>query len=261
MGRRLELVPESMSVKGHVLGPVYWIILNRPEKLNALNMGMWSSLIMELEKACNRNDTVVVALRGEGRAFCTGDDIYEMYAIKSVDEAERFFNTVWSAVKALMDCEKPVVAVVHGYAYGGCLELLLLIDIVVAVRDTRFAAPEIKLGLVPPLLASIGPCLIGRKAVSLALLGREFSAEEAYMLGLVDMVATSLDEAISLARKIGEELAKSDPETVRTVLTITRRRKINCLDEGGIEALKHLVLKPSSKEKMRAFLEKKVRNK
>ena len=247
-----------MPVEGRREGRVYWVVLNRPEKLNALDEGMWRGFRERLVEGCG-SDATIVAVRGAGRAFCTGDDIAAMEALRGFEDSSRFFDTVASAVRVLMECAKPVAALVHGYAYGGCAEILLLMDYVVAVKGTRIAVPEARLALIPPLMATLGTLLLGRRARTLALSGAEVGAEEARLLGLVDEVVESAEEGVKAVEAFAEAVSQLDPEAVAR----TRRLSMETLARlaslwEGLHLLTGMVLKGEARRRMRAFLEKRL---
>ncbi len=171
------------------------IVLNRPEKLNALNRRVWEELTAELRESC-KGEYAGLVITGAGRAFSSGDDIVEMYNFKDRSEALGFFDKVHSAVETLVSCNQVVAGLVNGLAYGGGGEILLLLDYTVALENSVIAYPEARIGLIPPVLLTIGPGVIGyRKALQLALTGREISASEAVGLGLIDDTARTIDEA------------------------------------------------------------------
>lgn len=239
-------------------GLVYWVILRRPEKLNALDRLMWLELASALGSACS-SDARLVALRGEGRALCTGDDIAAMYRLSTRDEADEFFAAVEGAVKELARCEKPVAVLVKGYAYGGCAEILLLSDYVVAVRGSLIAFPEVLLGLIPPLALAVGTRLLGRRLLRHLESGAPLTAEEAADLGLVDDLVDTEREAEERIRAFAEQLSRADAGAVAFV----RRTALSQALEGGLagplEKLKELVLSEAAKDRMRAFLESRQR--
>ncbi len=187
------------------------IVLNRPEKLNALNRQVWEELAAELRESCN-GDYAGLVVTGSGRAFSSGDDIVEMYNFRDESEALDFFGKVYNAVETLLSCNRVVAGLVNGLAYGGGGEILLLLDYTVALENAVVAYPEARIGLIPPVLLTIGPRILGhRKALQLALTGREIPASEAVDLGLIDDTARSIDEAYEKIARF----AKGTPEGAR----------------------------------------------
>lgn len=176
--------------------------LNRPDKLNAIDAAMLGELCAALEDA-RVDDTVrVVVLTGNERAFSAGADI-DGFAGVTVEElaTSRSDLPQWDTIRRF---PKPLIAAVSGYVFGGGLELALACDIIVAAQGARFAAPEIKIGLIP---GAGGTQLLARRfgkyrAMELVLTGREFSAEEAERWGLVNLIVPAeeyLERALELA--------------------------------------------------------------
>jgi enoyl-CoA hydratase/carnithine racemase len=171
------------------------IVINRPEKLNALNLEMWETLKAELLESCEKSYTGLV-ITGSGKAFSSGDDVFEMYSFENEEQALHFFEEVYGAVEALVSCDRVVAGLVNGLAYGGGGEILLLLDYTVALETATISYPEARIGLIPPVLLTYGQKILGpRKALQLALTGKEISARDAVSLGLIDDTAKSIDEA------------------------------------------------------------------
>jgi enoyl-CoA hydratase len=177
--------------------------LNRPDKLNAIDAAMLGELCAALEEARVDDAVRVVVLTGNERAFSAGADI-DGFAGVTVEElaTSRSDLPQWDTIRRF---PKPLIAAVSGYVFGGGLELALACDIIVAAQGARFAAPEIKIGLIP---GAGGTQLLARRfgkyrAMELVLTGREFSAEEAERWGLVNLVVPAgeyLERALELAQ-------------------------------------------------------------
>jgi len=229
----------------------YWIYLNRPEKLNALDTRTWEKLIYELNKACE-SDSVAVVLTGKGRAFSTGDDVENMLKLNTKQEALNFFNGIKQSLNIMLSCKKPIIALVNGLAVGGGAELLLAADIVVAAENSWFSYPEISLGVIPPILISVGGGVFGfRRAKYLALTGTRFSAYEAKNMGLVDEIVPQSDlekEAFAIA----DTLSNYTPESIRSIKKIVY--EIYWKDiEKAIDELTNLVITEDAKYRMESF--------
>jgi methylglutaconyl-CoA hydratase len=141
-----------------------------------------------------------VVLAGDGASFCAGGDLAWMRAQAEADRATRIESALALArmLRALDEVGKPLVARVHGPAYGGGVGILAVCDIVVAARSARFALTETRLGLIP---ATIGPYVVRRlgeaRTREVVLTARTFDAEEAKALGLVSTVVS--DDALDAA--------------------------------------------------------------
>jgi enoyl-CoA hydratase len=187
--------------------------LNRPDKLNAIDAAMLGELCAALEEA-RVDDTVrVVVLTGNERAFSAGADI-DGFAGVTVEElaTSRSDLPQWDTIRRF---PKPLIAAVSGYVFGGGLELALACDIIVAAQGARFAAPEIKIGLIP---GAGGTQLLARRfgkyrAMELVLTGREFSAEEAERWGLVNLIVPA-EEYLERALELAQQIAQYPPAAV-----------------------------------------------
>ncbi|MGC8573601.1 MAG: enoyl-CoA hydratase/isomerase family protein [Caldisphaera sp.] len=229
----------------------YWIYLNRPEKLNALDTRTWERLIYELNRACE-SDSVAIVLTGKGRAFSTGDDIENMLRLNTKQEALNFFNGIKQSLNTMISCKKPIIALVNGLAVGGGAELLLAADIVIAAENSWFSFPEISLGVIPPILISAGGGVVGfRRAKYLALTGTRFSAQEARNMGLVDEIVPQSDlekEAFAIA----DTLSNYTQESIRSIKKIVY--EIYWKDiEKAIDELTNLVITEDAKYRMESF--------
>ncbi|BFH73114.1 enoyl-CoA hydratase/isomerase family protein [Sulfurisphaera javensis] len=235
---------------------VSWIIFNRPERLNALDKESWDSLAKYLKKA-NEDNTKAIVITGTGRAFSAGDDIYAMYELDNAEKAKEFFLTLYSAIEALIETEKPVICAVNGLAYGGGCEILLFCDVTVAVNSAKFSIPEAKLGLIPPMAVSIGPFALGRKINRLILTGEAITAEEAKILGLIDYVVP--DD--KLYEEVNRVLSLIDQLDFYSIKTIKRWLKKNKkLVEKAIMELALLSQTESAKRRMKEFIDSRKRS-
>lgn len=177
------------------------VTLARPEKHNALN----AQAIAELRRTAGEldaDDSVrAVVLAGHGPSFCGGADLTWMRDQLHKDRGERIAEAGLFAdmLSELDKLSKPLVARVHGPAYGGGVGLLAICDIVIAARSTVFALTEVRLGLIPATIAPYVLARIGEGAArSLILSGKPFDVLEAHRIGLVSAVVpdASLDQAI-----------------------------------------------------------------
>src|SRR5438270_7919231 len=130
-------------------GAVTTLVLDRPDKLNALGSGLTTALRQSVATLAADRDTRAVVVAGEGRAFCAGADIAEFGALPDAKAFRAFIADLEQTLAALEALPQPTIAAVHGAAYGGGFELALACDLRVADEGARFALPEIKLGLLP----------------------------------------------------------------------------------------------------------------
>lgn len=188
----------SLEVDGRGVG---LLVLDRPEKHNAMNDRMISELRLAIAAIREDSRIRVVVLTGAGKSFCAGADLRWMEAQATGDRQGRITEarSLATMLGDLNELDKPVIARVNGNAFGGALGLISVADIVVASDTARFGFTEVRLGLIP---ATIGPYVVARmgegRARRVFFSGRLFGAGEAGELGLVGRVATpaGLDEAV-----------------------------------------------------------------
>lgn len=159
---------------------VLTLVLNRPNKLNAIDNELAESLCIALNAAALDASVRAIRIRGNGRAFCAGRDVSEA-------PTERDLELVQAVARSIVGNPKPVVAAVHGWTVGAGLEWMLNADIVLAAEDARFKLPEASIGVfVTGGLVATLPAAVGlSRAKALMLLGEEFSARQAVDWGLV----------------------------------------------------------------------------
>lgn len=218
-------------------GALHSVILNNPERLNAVSEAMYDG-IDEALGAAERDETCrVVLFRGQGRAFCVGADLKE-HAASARNGGQRTAY-VWRAQRVaqrLQRLSKPVIAAVHGHAYGAGAELALNADFLVIAKDAKMAFPEASLGTyVGGGITHVLPRLVGMaKARELLLLGAPFSGEEAkeYGLAYAAVDAESMEPAI---RALTERLVEAAPIS----LQMMRRDLASGFDADFNGALAH----------------------
>ncbi len=240
-------------------GPVGWVLLDRPEVLNALN----SELLTQLEAAVRSleadPETRVVVLAGSGAVFAAGADIAEM-AKKTPAEGFEFGALGLRVAEKIDQCRLPVIAFVEGYALGGGLELALAADFVVAAKGSQLGLPEVTVGIHPGMGGATRLSrLIGRANAKLLLYsGVPVEAEEAQRLGFVARVvpaATAREEVSKLAATV----ASRAPLAVRWVKQVVDRGMdaslASALHMEG-ESAGRTFTTADKTEGMQAFLEK-----
>ena len=192
-------------------GPIATVVLNRPDKLNAMTKPMWRRLGDVLRELSAERDLRCIVLRGAGgKAFSPGNDISEFETERhDPASAKAYGEVLHHALGALKDCPHPTLALIEGICVGGGLEIAALCDMRVCGESSRFGVPIKRLGLVMayPEIAGLAD-LVGR-AVTLEILleGRVFGAAEAREKGLVNRVVPDAEverEAMAAARRIAE---------------------------------------------------------
>ncbi|KKJ78377.1 enoyl-CoA hydratase [Kiloniella litopenaei] len=187
------------------------VVLNRPEKLNAFNLAMWHDLGTVMLELGDDDSVRCVIIRGAGgRAFAAGADIAEFKKVRfSSQQAADYAKPMDRAADAIRQCPHPTLAFIEGACMGGGLEIAAQCDLRIANKSARFGIPINKIGNVlpyPAMIALVG--LVGRSVtMELLLEGRIFSAEEAYIKGLIGrIVDNDLAEAevYNSARRIAQ---------------------------------------------------------
>ena len=231
--------------------------LNRPQVRNALNLDIRARLADEVTRHAADDKIRCLIITGSDTVFAAGADIAQMAEAGPVEIMARNLQKYW---RAIMDCPKPVIAAIEGFALGGGLELALCADIIVAGEGAKLGLPEVKLGI----LAGGGGTqklarLIGSKRAMLLLLtGRIFGAAEAHAMGVVSETAPA-GQALKRAIEIASEIAAQPPIAVMQIKEIVNAGLNAPLDTALMLERKALQLQFATrdqKEGMRAFLEK-----
>ena len=242
-------------------GPLARIILNRPEKRNALSLAMWEAIPEMVETVERDPDVRVLLVQGaDETAFAAGADISEFEDIFATKKGRgRYADAVHAAEQSLGGCAKPAIAMIQGDCIGGGVELALACDLRFAGTNSRFGITPVKLGFVYSLSSTkrlielVGPA----KAKDLLFSGRLFDSAEAERLGLVDR----LFEPESLeaeARAYAVALCGLSQYSVRATKTIVRM----IVEGAGEETAESRALRvdgfagEDAREGIRAYLEK-----
>ena len=207
--------PEEFKfVKFGIEESVARLTLNRPEH-NMLNERMLAELVVGIDSLDGRPDIKLIVLDSATSSFCGGIELGEYTprrAFQVLDALQRTFTV-------MLDTAKPLLVVVNGPAFGGGAELAALGDLVIATSKAKFAQPEIKLGVYPPLGAAILPYIVGpKRALELVLTGEVISAERALALGLVNRVVAEDKLEAAVKEMIAQVTAHSGP-----VLTMAKK--------------------------------------
>jgi 3-hydroxypropionyl-coenzyme A dehydratase len=234
--------------------------INRPDKLNAMNMDAAKELVNIFENL-GKDDTVkVIILTGEGdKAFSAGADIEYMSKI-SPDESEEYAKLGQLVTATVENVKQPTIAAVNGFALGGGCELAMSCDIRIAADTAKMGQPEVTIGIPPGwggtqrLMRIVGIA----KAKEMVYTGKMIKAEEAKEIGLVNQVvelSTLMDETMKMAKTI----AGNSAIAVRMSKTAINKGRNADLDTGlGIELLawRNCFTHPDRQERMTAFVNK-----
>lgn len=192
-------------------GYIATVVLNRPEKLNALTKPMWQRLGQVMRTLSADDDLRCIVLRGAGgKAFAPGNDIAEFATERSnFAQGKAYGAILHDTLGAIADCRHPTVALIEGICVGGGLEIAALCDMRICGESSRFGVPINKLGLVMAHAEMAALVQLAGRAVALEMLleGRVFDAREALDKRLVHRVVPDADvraQAYATARRIAE---------------------------------------------------------
>jgi enoyl-CoA hydratase/carnithine racemase len=164
------------------------LFLARPEKANALDTPLLEALLASLDELRGRKDLRVVVLGGHGRAFCGGADVAELRGLTEAT-AGAFVERIHRVCQALRALAVPVVARLHGAVIGAGLEIAAACDLRIAAAQTKFAMPEVRLGIPSVVEAALLPRLVGSgRAAWLVLTGEPIDARRAHDWGLIEEI-------------------------------------------------------------------------
>ena len=255
----------TKSIRLDVKLPFGEIVLNKPEKRNALSVDMWAQIPQLITDAtANPEIKVLIIHGGDAGAFAAGADISEFEQIYATREsAKASGDTIAAALDAVEACPKPTIAAINGACVGGGVSLAMACDLRVASEDSKFGVTPGKLGLVYPagdtrrLLQLIGPSA----TKDILFTGRIFAAKEAKAMNLIDRLAATGD-ALNEARAFAEQIAAISQWSTRAT-----KRMIKGLQSGWSDThadAQNLFLEGFSNEDFKdgykAFLEKRAPN-
>lgn len=249
--------PQMKEVLYEKKGRIYYITLNRPDKLNSITSNMINEL-QEVWKDFRDDDGCWVAvLSGAGRAFCSGAAVGNLLTEKwSISQSIVIGNRVLGPTRNKI--WKPIIAALHGYVFGGGFWLAMECDLRVAADDTLFSLPEPKIGF-PTTFAAFLPRFVPRGiAAELLLVADRINAQRAYELGFVNKVVP-LDDLMKEATALAGRICENAPLAVQAMKKVILRSM--GLDYQNILNLTEEIYLPvceseDAKEGIKAFEEK-----
>ena len=247
--------------------------LVRADKMNALDAAMFEALVETSTQLRTQKGLRAVVISGEGRAFCAGLDMGRFAAMKEHGghgisggqardlslRTHGITNHSQQAVWGWRELPVPVIAAVHGVAFGGGFQLALGADMRFVTADTRMSIMEIKWGLVPdmagtPILASLVRDDVLRE---LTYTGRIFSGQEAFAYGLATRVC---DDPLKAALEVAHEIAGKSPDAIRAAKRMLNKLSVDpapALLAESVEQMK-LMGEPNQTEAVKANIEKRA---
>ncbi len=252
-------------------GHIAWLVLNRPEKRNAMGFAFYLGL-KELFTRFDQDPNVrVVVIRAEGKSFTAGTDLAELggaCADSSTATREKFRGMILEAqegINAVELCRKPVIAAIHGHCIGGGVDFVCAADVRYGTRDALFSIRETRVAFI----ADVGtlqrmPHIIGHGWFrELALSGRDFGAEEALKMGFLTRVCEDKDALYREAGKLAAEIAGCAPLAVQGTKDVILYSRDHGIYPGlRYVAQKNAAVVPSDDlfEAVTAFFEKRPPN-
>ena len=204
----------------HQDGAITKIVINRPEKRNAMTLDMWRQLSCTLDLLARDQAIRVLIISGAGdKSFCAGNDIKEYATVRATPEQREIYDAVTTlAYERLRTFPKPTIAAIRGYCVGGGLELALLCDLQLAADDAAFGVTPARLGIgykfddLELLLAHLAP----KHAKELLFTASRFPADDAVRWGLINraVAASALDDS---AQQLAHDIAANAPLTVTSL--------------------------------------------
>jgi enoyl-CoA hydratase/carnithine racemase len=239
-------------------GPAARIVLNRPEKRNALSLDLMEEMITAVREVAAWRDTRAIVIEGAGPAFSAGHDLSEMIG-RDREFLGHLFDRCSVMMEMLHEVPQPVIAKVHGIATAAGCQLVAACDLAVAAEGTRFATPGVKIGLfcstpMVPVSRAVGR----KRAMQMLLTGDPIDAATALDWGLVNRVVPE-EELGSAVGELVQAIARSSAYTVAT----GKQAFYSQIDRAEDDAYEHCelvmtenALAHDAQEGMTAFLEK-----
>ncbi len=263
-------MPQYATLHTHTDAGIHTILLNRPEKRNALNHQLMEDLTHALESFAASQTCHVVIISGAGSSFCAGLDIEHLHSMRhepgqltpSKDSTADYHadaRRIATLMSTIYSLPKPSIAAVNGPAIAGGMGIATLCDFTLAVPEARFGYTEVRIGFVPAVVAAFLRTQLGEKcARDLLLTGRLISAAEAQSLGLVNRIYPEPDlmrEAKNLAQRLLRNSPAAMGATKRLLCHFTDRHLPEDI-EAAIRASVDARSNADFHEGISAFLEK-----
>jgi enoyl-CoA hydratase/carnithine racemase len=223
-------------VKVDVEGYVATMTVSRPEKLNALDLDMLKALMDAADQVEANAQVRVAIITGEGKGFSAGGDIRAWGGMRAEEFGHAWVRHGHRIFERLATLSMPLIAALNGHALGGGLELAGVADIRIAEEQIKIGLPETGLGMVPGwsgtqrLVKRFGAQVVRRMALG----GEIFTAEEARVLGMVDLVTTT-GNAVGAAKEYAQRIAARGPaalEVVKLMLAVANGEDTGAAVEG-----------------------------
>ena len=243
-------------IRNEISGSILTLLINRPDKKNALNLAMYQALADGLRQADVDDNVRVILICGGEECFTSGNDLADFLSAPPTGQE----SPVMQFLLAISEARKPIVAAVNGLAVGVGVTMLLHCDLAYAGSGATFQMPFVNLGLCPEAGSTLLlPRIMGhQRAAELLLLGEVFNAEKACSLGIVTEVCPD-GEVLATARKKALQLAAQPAAAVRLSKELLKRDYAAPLRETIMEEGKQFVARlksPEAGEALQAFMQR-----
>ncbi len=244
-------------------GEVLWITFNNEKMMNAMTETLQKEFLDILEKTKYNNSIRCVVITGRGKkAFSAGGDIHYFLSMDKVGFYDFMYERGNRVQHAITYMEKPVIAAVNGYCFGGGLEVALCCDFIYASKNARFGLTEIDIGIIPGWGGTVRlpKAIPVNQAKEMILKGERISAEEAYRLGLVNKIFDTVDDLYKGVEECVSKMMSKPPLSVRAAKNVINNALTCNSIEAALsierEAVCWLFSSEDMKEGVSAFVEK-----
>lgn len=235
------------------------IILNKPETGNLINKDNMLSLSDSLKEAVDSKDCRVIVIQGKDGIFCNGLDFSEVIENIGDEITKEFIEPYKDVLKIINTSPKPVIAAIDGSVLAGGMGIMLASDVIVATRTSKFGFSEVLFGLIPAL---VFPFLLERvsfkKARYLTLTSKNFYAEEAYSIGIIDDIAEDSEDLEKIVSRHLKRFLYSSPDALFLVKEYSDKlteSRINSSVEYAQDVLLRLLNNKRNTNAIKMFLE------
>jgi enoyl-CoA hydratase len=219
------------------------VVINRPEKINAMNAAFWTEIIDIFKWIDETDDVRVVVLSGAGAHFSSGIDLQLLAQVggelgkdvgRNAEKLRRKILSLQASFNAVDNCRKPVIAAIQGYCLGGAIDLISACDMRYSTTDAQFSIKEIDMGMA----ADVGtlqrlPRIIGDGMMrELAFTGRTINGEEARSIGLVNRTFADQQALQDGVQDLARQIAEKSPLAIRGTKEMIRYMRDHRVDDG-----------------------------
>jgi len=236
-------VTEYKAFRVELADKIAQVVINRPEKINAMNADFWSEIIDIFDWIDATDEVRVVVLSGAGQHFSSGIDLQLLAQAgsqlgsdvgRNAEQLRRKILALQASFNAVDNCRKPVIAAIQGYCLGGAIDLISACDMRYSTTDARFSIKEIDMGMA----ADVGtlqrlPRIIGDGMMrELAFTGRTIDGEEARAIGLVNRTYADRQAMMEAVLGLAGDIAGKSPVAIRGTKEMIRYMRDHRVDDG-----------------------------